>query len=92
MSDCSVTGGTHVFVPVDTSTDDAEGRVTEVSRCGCGATQTITGPARKRDDPMAEAGKLLIDMFSLVDPDQIAQAATVFDPPMYRGYQYPFTS
>lgn len=82
MSDCPVTGGQHAFLPTETSTD-AEGRVTEVSRCACGATQTITGPATKRD-PMTEAGDLLIDLFSKADPDQIAEAATVFDPPRWR--------
>jgi hypothetical protein len=83
MSDCPVTGGQHVFVPVDTSTD--EGRVTEVSRCGCGATQTITGPGPSpADDLMTRTGKLLIELYGNLDPHAIAEAATVFDPPRWR--------
>jgi len=47
MSDCPVTGGTHVFLP-DTTVTDNTGRVTEYSSCACGAKQTITtGPTRK---------------------------------------------
>jgi len=84
MSDCSVTGGTHVFVPVETSTD-AEGRVTEVSRCGCGASQTITGPSPgPADDLMMRTGKLLIELYGNLPPGSIEQAATVYDPPSWR--------
>lgn len=44
MTDCPMSGGTHVFVIVRVETD-AAGRQTTYYECRCTATQTITGPA-----------------------------------------------